>query len=183
MPSQMYDHFLNPTRGWPDIKSLTTIGKKSTALLYELRAGQCVHKNSSGRFEPGVQLAQMPLFIFQGSLDKDVANEGGSQWTGIIPVGNIMAIVGNAAMELETTEYVKTLTYAYNEPLRSPTGLTANDEGLSNGVPTTASSGVLRNDSVTIGTQAVVGFVSKGVVTNYNTAMLNFWPQHTPGTV
>lgn len=182
--AQMYDHFLNPSRGWPDIKSLTTIGKKSASLLYELRAGQCVHQNSTGFFEPGVQLAQVPLFIFQGSLAKDVSNSGGSQWTGIIPAGNIMAIVGTASMELETTEFVSTHTYARNEPLRSPVGLTADDEGLdANDRATTTSSGVLRRDSVTIGTQAVVGFVSRGAVTNYNTSMLAFWPRSIPGSV
>lgn len=182
--AQMFDHFLNPSRGWPDIKSLTTFGKKSASLLYELRAGQCVHQNSTGFFEPGCQLAQMPLFIFQGSDAKDVTNYGGTQWTGIVPAGNIMAIVGRASMELETTEFIDGATYARNEPLRSITGLTANDEGLTAaGRPTTASSGVLRRDGITIGTQTVVGFVSKGLVTNYNTSMLSFWPSPIVGTV
>ena len=67
-----------------------------------------------------------------------------------------------------------------NEPLRSPTGLTALDEDVS---------GILTNQDVTAvasatpeDATAVCGIVSQGETTNaYGKAVLCFWPVWYPG--
>lgn len=183
-PSQSFDHHLNPVKGWPHPAALDFAAKVSANVLYDMRAGQCAHLNSAGQLEPGVQLTQMPLFLFQGVNEYDVNNASSDQWVPVTPSGAITCLVAKGAVELETTEYVPSLTYAPNELLRSPTGNSSGAEALTNGRPTTSSSGVLRNDSVTLYTTAVVGVVSRGVFTNYNKKqMLAFWPVYLPGTV
>jgi len=184
VPSQTYSHHLNPTKGWPHPGAMDFTAKVSANVLYDMRAGQCAHLNSSGQLEPGVQLAQMPLFLFQGVNEHDTNNASGDEWIPVTPSGNIMCIPGKAAVELETTEFVPSLTYAPNDLLRSPVGNSSGAEALTNDRPTTSSSGVLRNDSVTLYTTAVVGVVSRGVFTNYfKKQLLAFWPVYLPGTV
>lgn len=183
-PKQTYNYHLNVSKGWPHPAACDFVAKVSANVLYDLRAGQCCHLNSSGQLEPGVQLAQMPLFIFQGVGEHDTLNATGDQWVPVTPSGNIMCIPGKAAVELETTEFVPGLTYAPNDLLKSITGNSANAEALSGGRPTASSSGVLTNASVTLYTTAVVGVVSRGLFTNYNKVqMLAFWPLYLPGTV
>lgn len=184
---QMFDHFLNPCRGWPHPAHLEFTAKQDTTnVLYSLRAGQCCHQETSALLQPGVATHKMPMFLFQGHDDYDVTGltSPSNQWTPIFPAGNILCFIGKSPDELETTEYVTTQTFNREDLLKSPTGNTANDEGLhaTTGRPTTTSSGVLRNDSITLYTTAVVGKVSRGVVTNYNTTMLSFWPLYCPGT-
>lgn len=184
-PVQSFTHHLNPSRGWPCPFAVEHVSKQAPGQLYDLRAGQCVHLNSSGLFEAGCQLTQMPMWLFQGANEADVSNYGGTdQWVAINPRGFMMALTAKAALELETTEFVPG-TYNPNDLLKSPVGLTANDEALdSNRRPTTSSSGVLRKDSITLYTTAVVGVVSRGVKQNYNKKdMLAFWPVYLPGTV
>ena len=188
VPLQSYQYHLNPVKGWPSPAAMDFVAKVSTSVLYDLRAGQCVHLNSSGQYEPGCTGMQMPLFVFQGAAEYDVQNVSTDQWVPVTPSGRIMALTAESAVELETTEFVPTFTYAPNDPLWSKTGNTANDEALTNYRPTTSSSGVLRNDS-TLGSglygsdqKTVVGLVSRGVFTNYNKkSMLAFWPKFIPG--
>lgn len=180
-----YDHHLNPSKGWPSEAPLDHVAKQSANVLYSLRAGQCAHLNSAGELEPGVQLGQMGLFLFQGKDSYDVSTASDDVHIPVTPSGNIMCVVAKAAVELETTEFVGSLTYAPNDYLRSPVGNAASAEALSGtpARPTTASSGVLRNDTITLYTTAIVGVVSRGVFTNYNSRqMLAFWPVYLPGT-
>lgn len=189
-PRQSYDYHLNPVKGWPHPAALDFVAKQSSTCLYDLRAGQCCHVNSSGALEPGVSGFQMPLFIFQGVNEYDVNTASTDQWIPVMPRGNIMCLTAESAMELETTEFYGSLTYAPNDPLWAGTGLTAGHEGLSTTTyrPGVNSSGVLRNDS-TLGAgiygsdqKTVVGVVSRGVYTNYNKKqMLAFWPKFIPG--
>lgn len=188
-PRQSYDHHLNPVKGWPHPAALDFVAKASANVLYDLRAGQCCHVNSSGQLEPGVDGFQMPLFIFQGVNEYDVNTVSTDQWIPVMPRGNIMCLTAESAMELETTEYVSTLTYAPNDPLWAGTGNAANKEGLTAAYrPSTSSSGCVRNDS-TLGAgiygsdqKSVVGVVSRGTFQNYNKKfMLAFWPKFIPG--
>jgi len=182
--AQSYAHSLNIVKGWPHPAALDFFAKASANVLYNLRPGQCCSLNSSGELEPGVALARMGLFLFQGVRSRDVDNRSSDTWvSGGIPSGNIMCIVAKSGVELETTEFVPG-TYNPNDLLKSPTGNTANDEALdANGLPTSSSSGVLTKSSVTLYTTAVVGVVSRGTLTNYNKkSVLSFWPVYLPGT-
>lgn len=179
LPGQMFDHMVNPAKGWPHMAALDYQAKQSANVLYRMRAGQVAHLNGAGDLEPGVQLTQMGLFLFQGADDLDVNNQGNDQWTPISPSGRIMCLVAGGDYELETTEFITSLTYVPNNMLRSPIGNTAGDEFLS---------GMLRNDALgtlyAAGMEAVVGVVSRGVFTNaYGRRVLAFWPRWLPGKV
>jgi hypothetical protein len=183
-PSQAYDYHLNPVKGWPNPAALDFSAKINSSVAYDLRAGQVVHLNSAGTLEPGCKGKQMPLFLFQGAAEYDVNNASSDQWIPIQPSGAVMCIVATAAVELETTEFVSGLTYAPNDHLKSTgSGITSSDEALTNKRPTSSSSGVLTNNSVTLYTNTVVGVVSRGLFTNYNKKqMLAFWPVYIPGS-
>ena len=185
LPGQMYTNMLNAEKGWPSQTALDFTAKISANVLYDLRAGQCCHLNSSGELEPGVVRWQMPLFIFQGKNSFDVNNSNNGQWYPISPTGRVMALVATGALELWTTEFDTAQTYNRNDPLRSPTGNAATNE-------VTTPSGWLTNQSVltvvdTIANgankyTAIVGIVSQGVKTNaYKVSVLCFWPVYHPG--
>ncbi len=184
-PGQMFDNSLNPSKGWPSQSALDHTAKISANVLYDLKAGQVCHLNSSGQLEPGVIKHQMGLFIFQGANDLDVNNSSGSEWTPVSPSGNVACFVAKGAFELETTEFDTAQTYAINDPLRAPTGNAA--DGY-----TSAKSGKLTNQSVVLASQtntpqtsstAVCGIVSRGKFTNnYKKSVLAFWPVWYPGS-
>lgn len=182
VPGQMYDHMLNPEKGWPSQAALDFSAKISANVLYDLRAGQVCHLNSSGELEPGVVAWQMGLFIFQGAAELDVDNSYNSSngyWP-ISPSGKVMCLVAKGPFELWTTEYDTAQTYLRNQPLRAPTGNSAGAENTS---------GKLTNQSVVAvagatpaSATAVCGIVSKGVSTNaYGKTVLSFWPVWYPG--
>lgn len=184
LPGQMYDNALNPSKGWPSQSALDHTAKISANVLYDLKPGQVCHLNASGQLEPGVIKHQMGLFIFQGKNDLDVNNERNDEWTPVSPTGKVACFVATGAFELETTEFDSSLSYAYNDPLRAPTGNAA--DGY-----TVAKSGKLTNASVTLASQtdspqtsstAVCGIVSRGVFkNNYGKNVLAFWPVWYPG--
>jgi hypothetical protein len=108
----------------------------------------------------------MPLFMFNGSDDPDVKNEGGDPatekgvWVPINPTGQAMALVAVGAYELVSTAFAQG-HYDPNDPLTSPlTG--ANAGKLTVG---------------TMHTDMIVGLVSRGVVDNgYGFDAVAFWP-------
>lgn len=186
-PSQMYRHTLNPLKGWPSPHAVDFAGKLHSAVtISPLPAGRCVHVHSveavsygpgtSGGtplFKTGVIAAQMGIFLLQGSADLDVANDGGTDWYPIAPKGIMSGLVANGAYELETTEFDTAQTYAVNEPLRAISADT--------NTSATVGGGCLTNQSVTVGSNAVVGVVSRGTYTNaYGQTVLAFWPVYVP---
>lgn len=189
-PSQMYTHTLNPLKGWPRDSGLDFIGTLSAAVtcLDPYPAGRCVHVRSitaaaygpgtSGGlpvFGTGVKGTQMGIFLLQGSGDFDVSNPGGTDFYAVAPKGVMSGLVATGAYELETTEYNTALTYTVNEPLRA----IADDTTVSS----TVDGGRLTNASVTVGTTAYVGVVSRGTYTNaYGKSVLAFWPVYAPGS-
>lgn len=180
LPGQMFDHMLNPAKGWPHMAALDFQARQSMNVLYRMRAGQVGHINLAGELEPGVQLYQMGLFLFQGADDLDVNNQGNDQWIPISPSGRIMCLVAGGDYELESTEFISSLVFQPNNLLRSPVGNTAPDEFLS---------GMLRNDAIPaplygVAAPAIVGVVSRGVFNNaYGRRVLAFWPRWLPGNV
>ena len=176
LPGQMFDHMLNPAKGWPSQSALDCTARISANVLYDLVAGQVCHLNAQGEIEPGVISTQMGLFIFQGKNDLDVNNQGNDQWIPVSPTGKVMALVATGAFELETTEFDATQVYARNQLLRAPVGNGVNDY-------VALGSGRLTNQGVTLYTTAVCGVVSRGVFkNNYGKNVLAYWPVYLPGT-
>jgi hypothetical protein len=182
----MYDHTLNPLKGWPSPTALDFTGKLHEDVTIDpLPAGRCVHvaeidpvpygPGTSGgvpQFKTGVEDTQMGIFLFQGSDALDVANPGGTDWYAIAPKGIMSGLVATGAYELETTEYDSELTYLPNDVLRA----VANDV---DDTPETGG-GCLTNDA-TVYTDAIVGVVSRGEYTNaYGKSCLAFWPVYLP---
>jgi hypothetical protein len=182
LPGQMFDHMLNPVKGWPHMAALDFSAKISANVLYDMRAGQVAHINVAGELEPGVQLLQMGLFMFQGKNDFDVNNQRNDQWTPISPSGRVMVLVAKGGYELESTEADFTLAYNPNDHLQAPVGLGAGFEFIS-GVLTNAALGALYDTGA--GTmKARVGVVSRGAFVNaYGKQVLAFWPIYLPGLV
>jgi hypothetical protein len=179
----MFANTLNPSKGWPSPVALDFRAKASPNVLYNMVAGQGAHLNSAGQLEPGVAMAQMGLFLFQGVNELDVNNaQSPGQWVPINPSGNIMCLLAKGPYELETTEFDSTQTYTYGQPLRCRTG---------NGAGAYPGSGQLTNQGVVLASQAgtvntgtaVCGVVSRGTFRNsYGQAALAFWPVWYPGS-
>lgn len=166
-PRQMTANTLNALKGWPQPAAVDYHTEFDEDITTEVLPGSCVHLNSEGKYALGVGTqAVMPLFMFNGSLDPDVVNEGGNAatekgvWVPINPTGQAMALVAVGAYELVSTAFVDG-TYNPNDPLTS--ALTGGNAGkLSVG---------------TLHTDMIVGFVSRGVVDNgYGHDAVAFWP-------
>lgn len=173
---QMFDHTLDGLKGFPRPTALdfATI-LSANVTLSRVNAGVCVHVNSVGQFELGVQLLQMPLFTLQNSDDFDVSNANAA-WTPIAPKGVMNALVATGAYELETTEFDTAQTYTPNDHLTAVLSNSASNGGsLTNqSLGTLYGSGMVNR----------VGVVSRGKRTNsYGKTVLAFWPVYLPGLV
>jgi hypothetical protein len=191
MPSvskaQMFDHMLNPLKGWPHNAALDFHAKPKSGV--DFKAGSCLHVNNNGELELGCKATQMALFSFQGTDSFDVGigfnTPVGHQWHLVFPTGHVVCLVATGAYELETTEFygagnlTEHANYVPNTLLRSPT--TGADAGklTYQGVVTAAD----RAHNVSSNTPtAVVGVVSRGVNKNaYGKYVLAFWPVWYPG--
>jgi hypothetical protein len=185
--AQMTDHFLNPLKTWPQPHALDFAGKlHEDVTIAPLPAGRCVHVDSmdTSKYEKiggipllktGVEGTQMPLFMFQGSLDTDVINADDStpqEWIGFVPTGAIVCLVAVGAYELETSEFDTDRTYAPNDVLKAVAADTDD-------TPETGG-GCLTNDCE-VYTDAIVGVVSRGAYTNaYGKSALALWPVYVP---
>lgn len=167
-PRQMTANTLNALKGWPQPAAVDFHTEFDDSITDVVLPGSVVHLNADGKYELGVgTLAVMPLFMFNGSDDPDVKNEGGDPatekgvWVPINPTGQAMALVGMGAYELVSTAFDKTGTYDPNDPLTSP---------LAGGNAGKLVVGTLYTDMI-------VGIVSRGVVDNgYGHDALAFWP-------
>lgn len=166
-PRQMTAYTLNALKGWPQPAAVDFHTEFDESVTVEVLPGSVVHLNSDGKYELGVgTLSVMPLFMFNGSHDPDVLNEGGDPATEkgvfipINPTGQAMALVAVGAYELVSTAFVAG-TYEPNDPLTS-------DLSGSN-------AGKLKVG--TLYTDMIVGIVSRGVVDNgYGHDAVAFWP-------
>jgi hypothetical protein len=166
-PRQMTANTLNALKGWPQPAAVDFHTEFDDAITDEVLPGSVVHLNADGKYALGVGTdAVMPLFMFNGSNDPDVKNEGGDPatekgvWIGINPTGQAMALVAVGAYELVSTAFVAG-TYDPNDPLTS--------------AKVGADAGKLAVG--TLYTDMIVGFVSRGVVDNgYGHDAVAFWP-------
>ncbi len=170
-PRQMTANTLNALKGWPQPSAVDYHTEFAESVVTTVLPGSVVHLDSDGKYALGVgNLAVMPLFMFNGSDDPDVVNEGGDPatekgvWIGINPTGQAMALVANGAYELVSTSFVSG-TYEPNDPLTSATS-GGNAGKLSVG---------------TLWTNCTCGIVSRGVVDNgYGHDAVAFWPVFLP---
>lgn len=183
-PSQMFEHFLDPIKGWWDWACLNYVAKKAPAISWEIPAGRCVSLNSSGYFTTGVTLGAMPMFIFQASDALDVQTPSGTTAAGtfvsapVFPDGAMMALVGSGSYELSTTEFDRSKVYTRNQYL---TALPNNGNAAVGGVLTNVTAG---DAALVAYVNPIVGVVSGGRSTNeYNIPTLEFWTVYLPGTV
>jgi hypothetical protein len=162
---------LNALKGWPQPAAVdfnAQFDPTALATLNPILAGSVLSLNSSGNYLLGVGNANvMPLFLFNNSDDPDVQNYGGDpstdagNWVGVTPTGGAMTLVAIGAYELVSTQFVAG-SYPPNTPLTSPAQGSSNNGSLVAG---------------TLGTNMIVGFVSRGVVDNgYGHDALAFWP-------
>ena len=166
-PAQMYDHELNPTKGWPSPyavdKAAEFVAADASEVAYR---GQVVSLNAAAKFQLGLECGAMPIFLLNTSTDYDVVGDDGNLvgGTGGIPV--MSGLVAISGLELESTEYDSTGTYAPNDKLTA-------------GAPGDADAGVLKIGVAYADT--VCGVVSDGVITNeFRKTVLRFWPVFLP---
>ncbi len=180
-PSQMFEHMLDPVRGYnTDLNHLDCIGKLHSAVTFDVPAGRVVHvasldTNKKPQFKTGVHARSPAIFLFQGSTHFDVSNPGTSVGgifghRAIAPAGWMSGLVALGGFELRSTEYDTDQTYTTGDLLTAPN---ADSNSTTGGRLTNKRSG---SDPVRQYTEAVCGIVSTGVETDHNgVSTLTFW--------
>lgn len=168
---QMFDHLLDAEYGWPSPYAVEFAAPLAAAVTIDpVRAGRVVHLNADGEFEMGVSGHQMAIFLKPGSNHPDVSNDGGTQWFPTSPKSILGGLVACGSYELVSTEFDADQTYAPNDLL----GAAADNADIDVG-------GVLTNESIVAGDDAVCGVVSTGVATTkLGVDVLHFWPVWLP---
>lgn len=180
-PSLMFEHRLDILKGWSQLTALDFASKLSANVTFDVPAGRVMHLNAAGEFETGIAGHQMPLFVFQGSQDMDVANPGTTpgglfMHQAIAPTGVMNSFVATGGFELESTEFNTALTYARNDVL---TAAVANATLATGGVLTNAGTGP--GGVCTEYYDPLCGVVSRGEYNNsHGVAVLAFWPVWLP---
>lgn len=168
-PRRMTANTLDALKGWPRPHAVDFRANFADSVTVDpVLAGHCVSLDSDGNFVLGCGNSNvMPMFLFHDSDDPDVQNDGGDPateagvWIGVTPSGKHLGLVAIGAYELISTEFVDD-TYAPNDMLKSITGNLTNSGKLQKG---------------TLGTNMIVGQVSRGVMSNgYGHNALAFWP-------
>lgn len=180
-PSQMFETFLDPIRGWFSPECLHVVAKKAAAVTFDIPAGRCVSLNASGEFITGIATKRMGMFLFQGSDALDVTNPSGTTARGtfvsqpILPNGAMMALVANGTYELSSTEFDRAQTYVVNDYL---TGTVADTNAVTGGLITNKNSSA---GALVAGTHPICGVVSKiNTANEYGIPTIEFWSVYMP---
>ena len=156
-PAQMFDHELNPVKGWPSMAALDKKVTLDTGVIGVVAGCGLQLNPATGKALLGTTNGAMGLFAFQGQNEFDVNGDVGNFISGAIN-----CLVATGAYELESTEY-SGLAFAPNDPLT----LT-----------------VLGKLTVTTfaGLENIVGVISDaGPITNaYGSSVIRFWPVYCP---
>ena len=166
-PAQMFDHELNPVKGWPSPyavdKAAEYVAADDSEVAYR---GQVVSLNAQAKFQLGLECAAMPIFLLNTSTDFDVVGDDGNlvgNGSGIPKMSGLVAVSG---LELESTEFDSTGSYAPNDKLTA-------------GAPGDADAGVIK--AGTAYEDTICGVVSDGVVQNeFKKNVIRFWPVWLP---
>ena len=194
----MFEHALDPLKGWFHLAALDHSAKLDATLLASATAtpaGRVAVINDVGEFvlnRTGLsrnELTAMPIFLWNGSDHPDVYNDGTSpvtgtvHWYGIAPTGVMSGLVATGGYELQTTEFDGTQAYLPNDLLTASTaGILTNQSVtvLATWICGVASSHVQGDNQVTGTVQAAspgcpVGLNAHGV------EVLSFWSYFLPG--
>jgi len=176
----MFDHELNPRKGWVGDRGLCL--EKTLPIATQTNpvyAGCVVHVTSSNTFELGVlgtgtstSTGSPPLFAFQNENDFDVNPDLGN-----IAGGVLMALSCLGDFELESTEIADSQTFAVGDYLTS-------DDG-------SGGSGTGAIQKGTLGTDIICGIVSEidsdsadGTFTNEaGQSVVRFWTWFMPSEI
>jgi hypothetical protein len=169
---QMFDHVLEPIKGWFDENALDKVAVLSSNVTFSpVYKGRVAHLNSVGQFEMGATGHQVPIILAQNSDDADVARNADAVHAIYDASGGVdgLPIMSGWAMngdfEIETAEFDTTQSYAYNDPVRAVASNTV-----------AATGGTLTNAGVTLGTNCVCGWVSLPAYLNENNInVLRIW--------
>lgn len=172
-PAQMFDHELNPTKGWPSPYAVDKV-KVIAAGEPTIHAGCVVHIDpATDMFKLGLPytggdvFCPMPIFAFPNSTDFDVSSDVGN-----ISGGHLVGLVATGAYELESTEFIGVgLTAGTPLTVQNAAGA---DLGKLQAGTLAALSGVNED--------CVVGIVSdNGPLTNeFAKQYVRFWPVYLP---
>jgi len=168
LPAQMFDHRLNPIKGWPSPYALDKAkGVGQAAAEQGIKAGMVVHIDPvTGLFMRGLPGNQVPVFAWNDFLAFDA--QGGDDGN-ISLYGNNKGISGLVALgsyELQTTEYVSALNYPPNTPLT-----VCNTAGTNQG----------KVEPGQFYVNTIVGVVSDGTSTNVQgVSVVTFWSYFLP---
>lgn len=162
-PSQMYDHELNPVKGWWDMHALdkrVEISDQNSVTVVKGMVGYL--DPTTSKFLVGVVNGYMPMWAFQGENDFDANSDVGN-----ISGGVLNCLVATGGYELETTEFVDGETYTPQVPLTGAAG---------------ADVGKLTPSANWASADQIVGVVSEdGPRTNdHGKEVVKFWPVFNP---
>ncbi len=132
--SQMFEHALNPLSGFDPLYVLHKYAVLSADVLNAVTAvpaGRVAYLDNAGEFQladvsdagVGMPNTAMPMYLWQGSHDPDVRNDGVSpstgtmHWYGVNPNGVMAGIVATGGYELQSTEFDADQDYLPNELL------------------------------------------------------------------
>ncbi len=165
-PAQMYQHKLNPLKGWPSpyaIDKAAPIAAGEVSLIN----GRVAHLDAvNGAFVAGLGGNNMPIFIWHG---QDMFDTVGGDEGNISLYGNgkgVNGLVATGAYELQTTEFVAGQTYNTNTPLTAEEAVGADKGKIKPGV---------------FYTDTVCGVVSDGQSANaLGVDVVSFWSYFLP---
>lgn len=162
--AQMYDHELNPLKGWPSpyaVDKAAILDGDDT-----VNRGMVMSLNTSAHLQLGLACAAMPIFALRSSTDLDVTGDDGTLLGPSGGTPGMSGLVAISGLELQSTEFDATETYNPNDALTA-------------GAPGAADAGVIKPGTRYYDT--ICGVVSDGVATNeFGKSMLAFWPVWLP---
>ena len=95
-PGQMFDHELNPRKGWPSPYAVDYAAEYASGETTYAFAGRVASLDANGRFELGLSSTHaMAIFLFQNYTDfdvrSDVGNISGERGSGLVAIGTSMS--------------------------------------------------------------------------------------------
>lgn len=167
-PNQMFDHRLNPIKGWPSPYALDKAKEVGQATAEQgVRAGMVIHIDAvTGKFMRGLPGNQVPIFAWNDFLafDAQGADNGNTALYGNMK--GLSGLVALGAYELQTTEFVAGNHYHPNTALTVENGAGAD-------------LGKVKPGQYYVDT--VVGVVSDGKSTNVQGVdVVTFWSYFLP---
>lgn len=175
---QMFDHVLEPVRGWFHDMALEMTAVIDDAVTFSpVPRGRVAYLNSSGKFQMGAPSRKVPMFLMKNSDDADVFSDNDPSH-GIHANGPqvMTALVALGHFQISTTEYDSNQSYAINDFLVAQQSDVSSTTG-----------GVLTNSGVVAGQSNIVGIVAMdpdkktAVATNKHGAnALNLWTWYLP---